>query len=86
MSSPGLDKPLKDFRQYIKNIGRHLKLKHSDGREMEGELLTADQDKIVLKEVRKERIEGRKKKETIEEDHVITYPQIKQAKIKILFK
>jgi len=86
VTSPGLDKPLKDFRQYIKNVGRTLKVKLEEGQELEGELLEADQEKIVLQTKTKKRVEGKKRKELIVEDHQLIYPDIKQAKIKILFK
>ena len=86
VSSPGLDKPLRDYRQYIKNIGRHLKVQLTDSRVVEGELMAADQAQITLKEIKKVRVEGKKKKETVENDHIIKYPEIQQAKIKIIFK
>ena len=86
VSSPGLDKPLKDYRQYIKNIGRELKIRLADSVEVEGELLAADEEKIKVKEVKKERVAGKKKKERIELEHTFKYPEIKQAKIKIIFK
>lgn len=86
VTSPGLDKPLKDFRQYIKNIGRTLNLKLKDDKELEAELIQADQEKITIKTSRKERIPGKKRKELIVEEHVLKYSDIKQAKIKIVFK
>lgn len=86
VSSPGLDKPLKDFRQYIKNIGRTLKVKLEKDTELEGVLAEANQENITLKTSRKERVPGKKRKELIEEEHVLTYPEIKQARIKIMFK
>lgn len=86
VSSPGLDKPLRDHRQYVKNVGRELKLKLTDGREMEGELKAADIDGIRMFTRRKERVEGKKKREWVEEEHTLTYPEIAQAKIKINFK
>jgi len=86
VSSPGLDKPLRDYRQYIKNIGRDLKIRLMDNTEIQGELLKADAEKIEVKESRKERVEGKKKKEVVEVNHVLAYTDIKQAKIKITFK
>ena len=86
VSSPGLDKPLRDYRQYVKNVGRELKIKLTDDTEIQGELLTADAEKIEVKESRKERVEGKKKKEIVEENHVLPYSRIKQAKIIIIFK
>lgn len=86
VSSPGLDKPLRDHRQYIKNVGRTLKVRLADNEEVEGELRSADAEKIVLFTQRKERVEGKKKRILVEEERELTYPEIKQAKIKINFK
>ena len=86
VGSPGLDKPLRDYRQYIKNIGRELKIRLMDNTEIVGELLKADAEKIEVKESKKERVEGKKKKEIVEVNHVLAYAEIKQAKIKITFK
>jgi ribosome maturation factor RimP len=86
VSSPGLDKPLRDHRQYVKNIGRSLKVRLADDQELEGELRNADQEKIILFTQRKEKVEGKKKKVVVEEELVLNYPQIKQARIKINFK
>lgn len=85
VSSPGLDKPLRDSRQYVKNIGRGLEVKKTDGTSLEGDLLEADEEKIKVKTSRKERVAGKKRKELIEEEHVIAYTEIAQAKIKIKF-
>lgn len=86
VSSPGLDKPLRDYRQYVKNIGRSLKVLLADTKEVEGELIAADIDGITLFSKRKERLEGKKKKILIEEKLDLKYPEIKQAKIKLTFK
>src|SRR5690554_613441 len=86
VSSPGLDKPLRDYRQYIKNIGRELKIRLTDDTEIQGELREADAEKIEVIESKKERVEGKKKKQLVEIKHVLTYTDIKQAKIKITFK
>lgn len=86
VASPGLDKPLRDYRQFIKNIGRDLNLRLSDNKEMKGELIHADEDKIQVKEIKKEKVEGKKKKVMVEHVHTISYPEIKQAKIRITFK
>lgn len=85
VSSPGLDKPLRDSRQYVKNIGRGLDVKKTDGTSLEGDLLEADDEKIKVKTSRKERVPGKKRKELIEEEHIIPYTEIAQAKIKIKF-
>lgn len=86
VTSPGLDKPLRDYRQYVKNIGRKLKVKLMDDRDIEGDLKAADTEKITLYTRRKERVEGKKKKILVEEDLELPYTDIKEAKVKIQFK
>jgi len=86
VSSAGLDKGLRVFPQYKKNIGRNVKVKLHEGGSIEGEMIDATEEQIVIQTSRKERIEGRKKKETIIEDHVLTMDKIKETKIVISFK
>lgn len=42
VSSPGLDRPLTDKRQYTKNIGRRIRIRFLDGSSEEGILQKAD--------------------------------------------
>lgn len=86
VSSAGLDKPLRVLKQYPKNIGRELKVKTVSGDKVEGVLTEADAEGIVLQTSRKERIEGKKKKELIVEDIPLKYADIKEAKVVISFK
>lgn len=51
VSSPGLSRPLSDFRQYKKNIGRNAKVKFKNGDDYissEGELAGVNQDEIII--------------------------------------
>ncbi|MGB0933812.1 MAG: ribosome assembly cofactor RimP [Lishizhenia sp.] len=86
VTSPGIDKPLRMIKQYIKNIGRDVKIKRTDDSKLEGLLKAANDEGIVVETTRKERIEGRKKKETIIEEHPLKYDEIKETKIVISFK
>lgn len=86
VSSAGLDKGLRVFAQYKKNIGRNVKVKLIESGSLEGELIAATEEEITVRTSRKERVEGRKKKETIIEDHVVPMEQIKETKIIISFK
>lgn len=57
VSSPGIDRPLKELWEFEKNIGRNLRVIFEDkGEEKEaaGELLSADKNQILLKEKNKE--------------------------------
>ena len=86
VSSAGLDKGLRVFDQYKKNVGRELKLKLMDGTSIEGELMLAEEDGITIQTKRKVQVEGKKKKELMIEDFKIPMEQIKEAKIVISFK
>lgn len=86
VSSAGLDKGLRVFPQYVKNVGRKVKVKLNEGGNVEGELVEAKPEEIVIRTTRKERIEGKKKKETIIEDIEVSMDDIKQTKIVISFK
>lgn len=86
VSSAGLDKGLRVFAQYKKNIGRGVKVKLNAGGTIEGEMIAATEKEITIQTTRKEKIEGKKKKETIVEDHVIPMSNVKETKIVISFK
>ncbi len=86
VSSAGLDKGLRVFAQYKKNVGREVKVKLHEGGKVEGKLIEATPEKITIQTTRKERIEGKKKKQTIVEDLVFEMDKIKETKIVISFK
>jgi ribosome maturation factor RimP len=86
VSSAGLDKPLRNYKQYVKNIGRSLKVKLVEQGKLEGKLIQADKDQITLETERKERVEGKKKKINVIENIVLPYDKIGEAKIVISFK
>ncbi len=86
VTSPGLSNPLVVTRQYIKNVGRDLKVTMNSGEVHEGNLIKADEEGVVLEYSYKQRIEGRKKKEVIAEQLPLSYEDIKEAKVMISFK
>lgn len=86
VSSAGLDKGLRVLAQYQKNVGREVTVKLKNKTEIEGELVEATEAFIVVRIARKERLEGKKKKETIIEDHKFLMTEIKETKIVISFK
>jgi ribosome maturation factor RimP len=79
VSSPGLDEPLKLFRQYKKNIGRFVDITLKDNSKKEGKLVEATEDGIIIET---ETGKGRKK-ETKQES--ILFDQIKNTKIQVKF-
>jgi|TARA_B110000240_G_scaffold18757_1_gene19126 ribosome maturation factor RimP len=84
VSTPDIAHPLKIKRQYIKNLNRILKVKTEED-ELEGTLVVADEDKIVLQWKIREPKEIGKGKVTVEKTATLEYNEIKEAKVKILF-
>jgi ribosome maturation factor RimP len=81
VSSPGVETPLTLPRQYLKNIGRTLSIKMTDGTKKEGKLNGITEDAILIEE--KVKTPG-KKAETVEA--VIPINQITETKVLISFK
>lgn len=85
VSSAGIDRPLRVLAQYVKNIGRSVEVVMSDGKLLEGVLKAATDSEIEIETSRIEKIEGKKKKETIVEQLVLPMDKIKETKIVITF-
>ncbi|TXF89552.1 hypothetical protein FUA23_10130 [Neolewinella aurantiaca] len=83
VSSPGVDRPLKFKRQYVKNIGRKMKVTTNEGEDHEGQMIAADDEKITLEA--KVRVKEGKRKKTVVQQTEIAYADIKKAKVKISF-
>lgn len=79
VSSPGLDEPLKKERQYKKNIGRYVHITKQDGTVLEGKLLEATEDGILV-----ETETGKGRKKEIKQETVI-FTDIKTTKIQVKF-
>ena len=79
VSSAGLDKGLRVIAQYKKNIGRDVVVKLHEGGKFEGKMIEATPEKITIQTTRKERIEGKKKKQTIVEDLVFEMDKVKET-------
>jgi ribosome maturation factor RimP len=84
VTTPDIAHPLKVKRQYIKNLNRILKVKTAE-EELEGTLISADEDTIVLQwKAREPKLVG-KGKVTVDKVVTLEYNEIKEAKVKILF-
>ena len=83
--SPGLDQPLKLQRQYVKNVGREVAVMPIEGPKLEGLLTTVEEDHFVVQSREKRRIEGRKAKEWVEEDHRFAFADVHWTKVIISF-
>ena len=79
VSSPGLDEPIRLYRQYVKNIGRFAEVLEKEGNKKEGKLVSVTEHEIIIEEIK-----GKgKKTEFIQ--HRIPFEQIKSTKIQIKF-
>lgn len=81
VSSPGLDSPLVLERQYLKNIGREVRVKLTDGAKQEGKLLAYSAEAITIEAKVKE-----KGKKVEVKEAIIPLNQIKETKVLISFK
>jgi ribosome maturation factor RimP len=81
VSSPGIDTPLKSFRQFQKNINRSLKIKMTGGNTKEGKLIHVEETGITIQESVKEK---GKKAEII--DTVIPFEDISETVVLVSFK
>ncbi len=86
VSSPGLTEGFKVKEQYLKYTGRNIEVVTADGDKLEGKLLEAGDDGIVLETSTREKVEGHKKKQLIVRKHSLKYDEIKSAKAVISFK
>lgn len=77
VSSPGVDEPLKFFRQYLKNVGRTVEIILNDESKHYGVLQSATEAEVVLEK------QIGKKKEIISE--TIPFDAIKSTVVQIVF-
>jgi len=78
VSSPGVDEPLAQYRQYLKNIGRTLLVTPAEGADVLGVLKEANEEKIVLEVM----LNPKKKETTLVE---IPFSAIKKTVVQIIF-
>ena len=91
VGSPGLDQPLKVLRQYLKIIGKQIAVNLIEGKKIQGELVSVEEDEgefksLVLKTREKKRIEGRKAMEWVDEEHQFQAGELEWTKVIISFK
>lgn len=78
VSSPGIDYPLTTERQYLKNLGRMMKIELLSGERLKGDLLEAGASGIKLNVV--------KGKKNEMESLFIPFSDIKSSKVMVAFK
>ena len=85
VTTPDISQPLSEKRQYIKNVGRILKVKTTKDEKFEGTLSFASENEIELHWKTREPKPIGKGKVTVEKTATISYKDIKEAKVKIVF-
>ena len=85
VSSPGLDQPFFVKQQYQKNIGKKVNVITTEDKLISGELISSENDEITLKEVNTIKNTSTKKKEIIENIHLLKMKNIKETKLIISF-
>lgn len=84
VTSPGIDMPLTLPRQYVKNIGREIKVVTVGGDTKKGLLHAIEDEKIRLQVEQKSKIDGKKK--TIREEIEIPIRDILKTNVLVSFK
>jgi ribosome maturation factor RimP len=86
VSSAGIDQPFRVLKQYLKNIGKEVKVQTLEhGRAIEGLLKHADEEGVLIEVKEKKRLEGKKKKVWVTEEIKLNYSEIKETKLIITF-
>lgn len=85
VASAGATAPMKLLRQYVKNIGRKIKLTTIDKEVYEATLAEVQGETVVLKWKAREAKPVGKGKVTVEKEAAIPFENIKEASVIILF-
>ncbi|NND94830.1 MAG: ribosome assembly cofactor RimP [Flavobacteriales bacterium] len=85
VTSPGLDKPFKVYQQYVKNVGRPVKVRKVTDEVIKGILKEVADDSVKLETKEKKKIEGRKAKAWFTEMISIPMDEIKETYVELVF-
>ena len=86
VSSAGLDRPFKVYRQFLKAVGSKVDVKFKGGRRLVATLVAATEDSVTLQYTALEAVEGKKKKEKVEHEEVCPLADINSVTPFIEFK
>lgn len=79
--SPGLSEPFKIIRQYYKNIGKQIDVITKENKKITGKLITVNEAGVILES----KSSKKKTKESLSINTNLTFNQIKETKVVILF-
>ena len=86
VSSAGLDRPFKVFRQYLKALGTQVDVKFRGGKRLIATLVAATEETVTLHYKAMEAVEGKKKKEKVEHEECFPLAEINSVTPYVEFK
>ena len=86
VSSAGLDRPFKVYRQFLKAVGSKVDVKFKGGRRLVATLTAATEESVTLQYTALEAVEGKKKKEKVEHEETCPLAEINSVTPYIDFK
>ncbi|MBQ3243661.1 MAG: ribosome assembly cofactor RimP [Bacteroidaceae bacterium] len=86
VGSAGLGQPFKVLQQYRNHIGLEVEVLTKEGKKLKGILKDANPEAFTVTVSKKEKKEGAKRPQLVEEDIIFTYDSIKYTKYVIKFK
>jgi ribosome maturation factor RimP len=81
VASAGVGSPLNKTRQYVKNVGRKLRIERNEAPTIEGTLVDANEEKVTLEWKQREPKPVGKGKVTITKQEILSYQEIVSAKV-----
>ena len=86
VGSAGLGQPFKVLQQYKNHVGLEVEVLTKDGKKLKGILKDAAEENFVVTVTKKEKVEGMKRPQLVEEDLCFSYDDVKYTKYIINFK
>lgn len=86
VTSPGADKPIKVWRQYLRHKGRTMQIETTDDRKLKGELIEVDENSIKIRTESKKVKKGNQKVTVDPEEIELKKEEIKESKVVLSFK
>lgn len=83
VSSPGLTEPFKVPWQYAKNIGKTVDIVLIDGEKISGEIISADNAGVTVKQTIAAKVNGKRTKNEVV--NTLNFASIKSTKLKLKF-
>lgn len=86
VGSAGLGQPFKVEQQYVNHIGKDVEVLQADGKKVKGLLKAVDGRTFTVSVKEKVKVEGKKRPELQDVDHVFNMDEVKYTKYLISFK